>query len=356
MSELTTQGFHHITMVSSDARRTVAFYRELLGIGLVKRTVNFDDPGSYHLYFGDETGTPGTLLTFFEWKGARRGRWGIGGVHHLALRVSTAEAQLKWKRRLMDAGVGVTGPYDRGWFKSIYFADPDGQILEIATLGPGYDLDEPIDQLGQSVILPKASQLPSARDEQRIRELTHPEPVAEITADMALDGIHHITGFTNDIVQADEFYHATLGLRLVKKSINQDDPNTPHWFWAKYDGREVAARSSLTMFEWKHSDYSARAGVGQTHHIAFRAKDREEQEAWLDHLHTLGVSTSPIMDRSYFSSIYFNTPDGLLLEIATDGPGFLIDEGAAHLGTELRLPKWLEPQREQIQSTLVPLG
>src|SRR5687767_10632250 len=114
MNELITNGFHHITMVSANARRTVAFYREVLGIGLVKRTVNFDDPGSYHLYFGDATGSPGTLLTFFEWAGARRGHWGVGGIHHLALRVSTAEAQLKWKRRLTDAGVGVTGPYDRG--------------------------------------------------------------------------------------------------------------------------------------------------------------------------------------------------------------------------------------------------
>lgn len=356
MKELVTEGFHHITMVSSNAKRTVEFYRGLLGIGLVKRTVNFDDPGSYHLYFGDETGAPGTLLTFFEWAGARRGHWGVGGIHHLALRVSTPEAQLKWKRRLMDADVGVTGPYDRGWFKSIYFADPDGQILEIATFGPGYDLDEPIDRLGESVMIPKTAQLTGQRDEARIQALTHPEPVPEITTDMALDGIHHITGFTNDIAQADEFYHATLGLRLVKKSVNQDDPNTPHWFWAKYDGREVAPRSSLTMFEWKNSDYLARAGVGQTHHIAFRTSSKEQQQEWLEHLRTLGVGVSPIMDRSYFSSIYFRAPDGLLLEIATDGPGFLIDEAAAALGTELRLPKWLEAQRGDLERTLAPLG
>jgi glyoxalase family protein len=356
MPELTTQGFHHITMVSSDARGTVQFYRELLGIGLVKRTVNFDDPGSYHLYFGDETGAPGTLLTFFEWAGAPRGQWGVGGIHHLALRVSTPEAQLKWKRRLTDAGVPVTGPYHRGYFMSIYFADPDGQILEIATFGPGYDIDEPIDQLGQKVSIPSTAQITGQRDEARIRALTHPEPVPVITPDMALDGIHHITGFTDDIVQADEFYHATLGLRLVKKSVNQDDPNTPHWFWAKYDGKSVAARSSLTMFGWKNSNYRARPGVGQTHHIAFRAESREQQQAWLDHLRSLGVGVSPVMDRSYFSSIYFRTPDGLLLEIATDGPGFLIDETKSKLGTELRLPKWLENKRGEIERTLVPLG
>ncbi|MFW6078988.1 MAG: VOC family protein, partial [Gemmatimonadota bacterium] len=139
MERLRTAGFHHITMVARDARRTLAFYRDLLGLRLVKKTVNFDDPGAYHLYFGtrDGVGEPGTILTFFEWPHARRGHWGVGGVHHLALGVDDEEAQLRWKRRLADAGVAVTGPYDRGYFRSIYFRDPDGQILEIATAGPG---------------------------------------------------------------------------------------------------------------------------------------------------------------------------------------------------------------------------
>ncbi|HSG49393.1 MAG TPA: VOC family protein, partial [Longimicrobiales bacterium] len=127
MSDLKTLGFHHITMVSTDAPRTLAFYGGLLGLSLVKRTVNFDDPGSWHLYFGSEGGRPGTILTFFEWPDARRGHWGVGGIHHLALGVESPEAQLKWKRRLQDAGVRVSGPLDRGYFKSIYFADPDGQ-------------------------------------------------------------------------------------------------------------------------------------------------------------------------------------------------------------------------------------
>ncbi len=110
----TTQGFHHITMVSTDAVRTLAFYGGLLGLPLVKRTVNFDDPGAYHLYFGLDGGRPGTILTFFEWPAAGRGQWGLGGVHHLALGAATPEALLRWKRRLTDAGVPVTGPLDRG--------------------------------------------------------------------------------------------------------------------------------------------------------------------------------------------------------------------------------------------------
>jgi len=355
MHDLTTVGFHHITMVSSNAARTLEFYRGLLGIGLVKRTVNFDDPGSYHLYFGDATGAPGTILTFFEWPHAPRGRWGIGGVHHLALGVATPEAQLKWKRRLSDAGVPVSGPFERGWFKSIYFADPDGQILEIATRGPGYATDEPIEALGREVKMPNAEQLRGNRDEAAIRAATWPESVEVITPDMALEGIHHITGFTDDIVRADEFYHQALGLRIVKKSVNQDDPKTPHWFWANYDGTKVEPHSSLTLFEWKN-DYTARGGVGQTHHIAFRARDEEQQLSWRERLLELGLEVSPVLDRSYFRSIYFRAPDGLLLEIATDGPGFLIDEPAATLGTELRLPQWLESHRNEIAASLATLG
>ena len=115
-TRLTTRGFHHITMVSSSATRTLSFYRDLLGLSLTKKTVNFDDPSAYHLYFGSEGGQPGTILTFFEWPHARKGQWGAGGVHHLALGVSTLDGLLKWKRRLADAGVPSNGPIDRGYF------------------------------------------------------------------------------------------------------------------------------------------------------------------------------------------------------------------------------------------------
>jgi len=353
---LTTLGFHHITMVSGDAPRTLEFYRELLGIGLVKRTVNFDDPTAYHLYFGDAVGSPGTILTFFEWRGLARGRWGVGGIHHLALGTATPETQLKWKRRLNNHGIAVTGPLNRGYFRSIYFADPDGQILEIATRGPGYAVDEPMDALGQREVNPPAdAQIRGRRDDDAIEALTHPEPVPAVTPDMALEGIHHITGITDDLERADEFYHAALGLRIVKKSFNQDDPSTKHWFWAAYDGRSLARHSTLTFFGWPPGSRAARAGVGQTHHIAFRAASDEEQLAWREHLVSLGIDVTPVVDRTYFRSVYFHAPDGLLCEIATDGPGFLIDEDRERLGRELRLPAWLEPEREQIASSLTPL-
>jgi glyoxalase family protein len=343
-------------MVSTDAPRTLSFYRDLLGLDLVKKTVNFDDPGAYHLYFGNDGGRPGTILTFFEWRSSRPGRWGVGGVHHLALGVATPEAQLKWKRRLTDAGVQVSGPLDRGYFKSLYFADPDGQILEIATRGPGYAIDEPADALGRELVTPPAERLPGGRNELAIAMATHPEPVPTVTHDMRLEGIHHITGITDDMGRADAFYQEALGLKLVKKTFNQDDARTKHYFWADYDGRSVGAHSALTLFDWPGSDYSARPGAGQTHHIAFRAKDGEEQEAWREHLLSMGVDVSPVMERSYFRSIYFRAPDGLLLEIATDGPGFAVDEEPVTLGSDLKLPTWLEERRPEIERMLTPLG
>jgi glyoxalase family protein len=343
-------------MVATDAPRTLAFYGELLGLGLVKKTVNFDDPGAYHLYFGQDGGRPGTILTFFEWAHARPGHWGVGGVHHLALGVSTPEAQLKWKRRLTDAGVQVSGPIDRGYFKSLYFADPDGQVLEIATAGPGYAIDEPATALGRELIAPPAERLPSGRDEAAMARLTHPEPVPVVTPDMVLDGIHHITGITDDLEEAGDFYERALGLRIVKKTFNQDDAQTKHYFWAHYDGREVGPHSALTLFGWKGSRRVAAPGAGQTHHIAFRAGSAEEQLMWRDHLLSLGIEVTPVRDRNYFESIYFHTPDGMLLEIATDTPGFAVDEPVESLGTTLRLPEWLEPRRSDIEGRLVPLS
>ena len=315
---LRTRGFHHSTMVARDSDQTIQFYRDLLGFRLLHRTANPDDPDTEQLFFGDAAGTAGKLITFLEWQSVPRGRWGVGGIHHIAFGTATEAAQLKWKRWLTDHDVVVSGPYDRGWFKSIYFTDPDRQVLEIATAGPGYTLDEPLDSLGTTVQMPRQSQLRGHRDEEAIAALTHAWPVDAIDAEMRLDGIHHITGMTNDVHMMSEFYEQALGLRLVKKSVNQDDPATPHWFWANYDGRQVAPHSSLTMFGWPTSNYRARPGVGQTHHIAFRAADVEELHAWHDHLSSMTLEVTPVLRRQYYSSIFFSAPDGLLIEIATD--------------------------------------
>lgn len=349
----TTTGIHHVTLVASDARRTAAFYRDLLGLRLVKKTVNFDDPGAYHLYFGDDAGAPGTIVTFFEWGNQPRGRYGVGGLHHVAFSTRDRDTLLQWKRWLVDKGVPVSGPRERGYFTSLYFRDPDGQVLEIATKGPGYQHDEPIESLGSKLIVPSESQLPTGRDERAIQALTWPEPVPAITAAMRLTNIHHLTGMTDDLDRTSDFLAEALGLRLVKQSVNQDDPDTLHWFWANYDGTRVLPASSYTLFGWNRPDAPrARGGVGQAHHIAFRAADADEQLAFQDRLRSMGAAVSEVMDRSYFTSIYFRAPDGMLMEIATDGPGFAVDEPASALGSGLKLPAWLERERAEIERVL----
>jgi glyoxalase family protein len=295
-------------------------------------------------------------LTFFEWPHAGRGNWGVGGIHHVALGVKDAAEQLKWKRWLNDHGVAVTGPYERGYFKSIYFQDPDGQILEIATEGPGFAIDEPADALGQTIVQPKPQQLPDGRDEGEIAAMTHREPVEAIDPRMALMGIHHVTGFSDDLAASDEFYNQTLGMRLIKKTVNQDDPDTYHFFWANYDGQRVLPGSDMTLFGWPKSARRAREGTGQTHHVVFRAANDEQQLAWREHLLGLGYQVTDVRDRKYFKSIYFRSPDGLLHEIATDTPGFAVDEDPARLGESLQLPAWLESRREEVAASLEPLG
>ena len=220
---MSIRGIHHLTAVCSNAQRTVDFYTGVLGLRLVKQTVNFDDTSSYHLYFGDASGTPGTLVTFFEWKDLPPGNWGIGTTHHLAFAVASAEAQIRWKRWLQGHGVAVTGPYDRWYFRSIYFNDPDGLILEIATAGPGWTVDEPEDSLGQELIAPPEELRKGARDEGLISQMTWPEPVTTLTDEMKVQGLHHITAIASNINHTTAFYTDLLGMRLVKKTLNFDD-------------------------------------------------------------------------------------------------------------------------------------
>ena len=201
------------------------------------------------------------------------GRPGIGGTHHVALKVGSADAQLKWKRRLADLGLRVTGPFDRVYFSSIYFRDPDGLILEIATLGPGWTVDEPADQLGTTVIAPPQHLVKGHRDEDAIRAKTWPEPVPAITPDMALTaGMHHITAIGSDMEATDAFYSGLLGLRRVKKTANFDDPGRPTGIGAMRTGRPG---SLITYFERDATkERHARIGTGQTHHFALRRQGR----------------------------------------------------------------------------------
>jgi len=351
---MTILGLHHITIVCADAQRTIDFYCGLLGQRLVKLTVNFDDPGSYHLYFGDELGRPGTAITFFEWRGAPRGAPGIGGTHHVALQVADEPGLLQWKRRLTDAGVAVAGPYDRHYFKSIYFRDPDGTILEIATLSPGWTVDEDAAALGQTFRPPPAGLVIHQRDEAAIRALTWPEPAPVITAGMALSrGMHHISAFSADMQRTHAFFGDLLGMRRVKMTADFDDPTAAHWYWGVDDGKPGTL---ITYFERNPRQVRrARMGVGQTHHFALAVADEATQLAWREKIMQAGFRVSPVMDRIYFKSIYTNDPDGHIVELATLGPGFTADEDATQLGRALRLPPWLEPQRREIEASLRPV-
>jgi glyoxalase family protein len=351
---MTIEGLHHITIGALDAQRTVDFYTTVLGLRFVKKTVNFDDPGTYHLYFGDQVGSPGTAITFFEWPGVAHGRPGIGGTHHLALKVGSPDAQLKWKRRLTDLGLTVTGPFDRHYFTSIYFKDPDGMILEIATLGPGWTIDEPEASLGQKFIAPPEQLMKGHRDEDAIRARTWLEPVPAIAPDMVLTaGMHHITAIGSDIHATDAFYSGVLGMRRVKQTSNFDDPGSAHWYWGDQAGRPG---SLITYFERSDTkEPRARIGTGQTHHFALAVKDAEEQLAWRERLIRAGLRVSPVMDRVYFKSIYTSDPDGHIVELATVGPGFALDEPVETLGQALQLPPWLERHRREIESQLKPI-
>jgi glyoxalase family protein len=351
---MTILGLHHITLVCANAQRTVDFYTRVLGQRLVKQTVNFDDPASYHLYFGDETGRPGTAITFFEWAGAKRGHPGIGGTHHFALAVADYDGLLRWKRRLTDLGCQVDGPLDRHYFKSIYFTDPDGTIVEIATVGPGWAIDEAPEAIGTEFRAPPPEMLVNNRDEARIRALTWPEPVSKITPEMALSrGIHHITAIGSDIQRTQAFYGDLLGMRRVKQTSNFDDPKSAHWYWGAGDGRPGTL---ITYFERDpQREQRAQFGAGQTHHFALAVADEAVQLEWREKLVRAILRVSPVMDRIYFKSIYTNDPDGHIVELATMGPGFLSDEPPAELGLSLQLPPWLEQRRREIEARLMPI-
>ena len=347
-------GLHHITLVTADAQRNVDFYTRVLGLRLVKTTVNFDDPSSYHLYYADATGTPGSVITFFEWPRAPRGRPGVGGTHHVALRTSDRDALLRWKRRLSDLGVKVRGPYDRHYFTSIYFRDPDGTILEIATDGPGMHIDEPTGVPGVAELTPPAALVRGARDEDVIAATTWPEPVPTIDAAMSLTrGMHHISATASDLGRTDAFLQGLLGLSLVKRTGNFDDPDMPHWTWGTADARP----GTLVTYFGVSSPTAKRSvmGAGQTHHYALAVPDDAAQAEVFERLQRAGVPVSPVQDRVYFRSIYTRDPDGHIVEIATAIPGFLIDEPVETTGRALRLPPWLEAHRARIADGLTPL-
>jgi len=335
------QGLHHITAITSDASSAVNFYTRVLGLRLVKKTVNFDDPSAYHLYFGDEKGNPGTLITFFDWgKSIGFGQVGAGVTHHFAFTTQDHGSLATWKDWLEQNRVSVLGPFDRGSFKSLYFRDPDGLVLEIATPGNGVDYsDAPHSEL----ILPFDSDTPSVKP--------HVPQIREISIEMKLQGLHHVTALAHGSSQTREFFARILNMELVKANQRGSSGTAQQVF-----GLEGGRPGSMLSFVESPSVPHGTVGIGTVHHIAFAVEDEDVQLQWRERLLARGIHVTPVLDRKYFKSIYFREPNGILLELATIPPGFGVDEPMEALGQSLTLPNWLESRRRSIEASLEPIA
>ncbi len=310
----TIPGIHHITAITADAQKNIDFYTGILGLRLVKLTVNFDDPSSYHLYYGDELGRPGTILTFFAWPGAFGGKVGPPQVTVTGFAVPMGAIEY-WTNRLQEKGVGYKRSPDRFGERVLSFADPDGMQLEI--IGSA----EAVGPIGKPWAL-------------------GPVPV------------EHAIGSFHSATIAEEGYENTARLLtdvMGFKSIGNEQ-NRFRYRAGAGDGR-AATIDLLCTPDARHGSM----GAGVVHHIAFRAADDAQQQAWHAEIAGRGLNVSPVMDRTYFHSIYYREPGGVLFEIATDNPGFTADESPADLGKRLMLPPWLEPHRKAIEAAVPPV-
>ncbi len=304
-------GLHHITAIAGDPQRNLDFYTGVLGLRMVKLTVNFDDPGSYHFYFADALGNPGTILTFFPWPSAARGRQGNGQATVTAFAVPE-NALGYWRERLLSHAIPVEGPNTRFEEEFLAFQDPDGLPLELVTL-PG---------LGQTSAW-SGSPVPPEHAilgfHSIMLELAMPEPTARLLTE-------------------------TMGFHEVHRDEQRSRYAAP--------GDSIG---SLVDIAHRPMGQRGTLGVGTIHHIAFRVPSDDGQIAWQRELADLGYSVSQVMDREYFHSIYFREPGHVLFEFATDPPGFATDETPDQLGTHLRLPEQYESRRAEIERALPPL-
>jgi glyoxalase family protein len=302
------KGIHHITAIASDPQANLDFYQTLLGQRLVKKTVNFDDPGTYHFYFADEIGSPGTILTFFPWPGAVRGRRGNGEVGATAYSIHPDSVDY-WQKRLTDHGVIPGERQTRFGLDIIPFQDPDGMIIELV-----------IEDSPASIQPWQAGPIPTGH---------------------VLRGFHSATLWVGEAQPTADLLTSSLGFAFIGQEGRR------YRFQAQGD----AAGHTIDLLERAGESYG-RLGAGSVHHIAYRAKDDSEQGQYMTMLRGHGYNVTPVKDRQYFHSIYFRAPSGVLFEIATDPPGFLTDETVAELGSDLKLPPWLESQRPRISQIL----
>jgi glyoxalase family protein len=315
-------GIHHITAIAGDPQRNLDFYAETLGLRLVKRTVNFDDPGSYHFYFGDNIGSPGTIITFFPWPGARRGARGSGQVTTVSFAIPP-NSMAFWKERLRANHVIAEEIAGRFGNAALRFLDPDGLLIELVASSNGTPV------------------IPSKVEEYRREtfKVTSTGPL-DVARDDRIGGFAAPTLEVRNPEKTEELLAEILGFECVAEE------NSRRRF--RGSGSNAAAEIDLVSSEAGFGQIA----VGTVHHIAFRAADDEEQLRVREQLVARGLNVTPVIDRQYFHSIYFREPNGILFEIATDGPGFLVDESADELGETLKLPPIYEPNRDEIERVL----
>ncbi len=301
-------GIHHVTAIAGDAQQNVNFYTQVLGLRLVKITINYDDPGSYHFYYGDEAGSPGSILTFFAWPDGRKGRQGTGQVAVTSFAVPP-ESLGYWQDRFARRNVRYEKPITRWDEEVLAFADPDGLPLELVT-----DV-----QAGKNAGWQGGG----------------------IPLDYATRGFHSVTLALASPTRTARLLTETMGFQQAGEEGNR----------VRYVAGEQGTARRVDLLTLPELPQSA-SGVGDVHHVAWRTATDAQQEQWQAQLTQQRFAVSPVMDRQYFHSIYFREPGGVLFEIATDHPGFTADEPLETLGTTLRLPEWLEPERAQIQKGL----
>jgi catechol 2,3-dioxygenase-like lactoylglutathione lyase family enzyme len=305
-------GIHHVTAIASDPQVNLDFYTGILGLRLVKLTVNFDDPTTYHLYYGDRTGRPGTLLTFFPWPQALRGRPGPGQATAVAFTVPEGTLGM-WAERLSYLGVVFEGPHLRyGYERYLTFQDPDGLTLEL-------------------VAHKSASTAEGWRR-------------GPVPPGMSIGGVHGVTLWENNLEPTASLLMDLFGFRLQahegSRTRFEAGPGGP----GTYLDIEIAPAGSVGLLS-----------AGSVHHLALTARDESHQAALRSQANALGLRPTETVDRLYFRSVYFREPGGTLLEVATPGPGFTVDEPEDLLGTSLKLPPWLEPQRRRLEARLTRL-
>jgi glyoxalase family protein len=309
-------GLHHVTMITADAPRCVDFYADVLGLRLVKKTVNFDAPDVYHLYFGDERGAPGSILTWFEFPDAAPGRPGAGAIHRLELGVPGPESLDFWEERLGSRGYAARCEPDtrRGGETrdALFFSDYDGLDFALVPAAPG---NQPL-------------------------RASHPE----IPAEHAITGIEGARAFASPGGAAG---NGTARHALLTEILGFESPDTD-------DYRVQGEHRGFDLAYDAPPDQPARQGAGSVHHIAFACQDAD-QLGWRQRVADFGAAVTEVLDREYFESIYFREPEGVLFEIATLSPGFAVDEDPAHLGEALKLPPQYEDNRTLLEERLTPL-